>query len=67
MHMVYLAYKREGGYMLSTVNTKYEYIDLINLMVGITSEEKKRLSKLSLEEVETRYYLIFKEKSEEML
>lgn len=53
--------------MLSTVNTKYEYIDLINLMIGITSEEKKRLSKLSLEEIENRYYLIFKEKSEEML
>lgn len=67
MHMVYLAYIERGDYMLSTVNIKYEYIDLINLLIGISTQEKKQLSRLPLEEIKHKYYLILKEKSEEML
>lgn len=65
--MVYLAYIERDDYMLSTVNIKYEYIDLINLLIGISTQEKKQLSRLPLEEIKHKYYLILKEKSEEML
>lgn len=53
--------------MLSTVNIKYEYIDLIDLLVGISTHEKEQLSKLTLKEIEYKYHLVLKEKSEEML
>ena len=49
------------------MNSKEYYINLIDLMVGLTPREIERLEQLELEEIFNKYNMLSLEKSDEML
>lgn len=65
--MVYLAYR--GGCMTTIKNSfdKNILINLIGIMISINEEQRNDLKLLTTDELEHKYKLLIKEKSEEML
>lgn len=52
---------------INTVDIKHYYISLIDIMVGLSVEEKMMYQKLSVEQVEDMYRLIYLEVNDEII
>ncbi|HFE2176944.1 TPA: hypothetical protein ACF8LO_002795 [Staphylococcus aureus] len=46
---------------------KETLIDLIDMMIGLTEIERKRLSEMEMRKVEIRYKMVLTEKTDEMI
>ncbi|EOB8999706.1 hypothetical protein G6X62_12655 [Staphylococcus aureus] len=49
------------------IMNKETLIDLIDMMIGLTEIERKRLSEMEMRKVEIRYKMALSEKTDEMI